>query len=526
MKEQRRALWTAATLVALGLVCAGARVKTRRGAPATRGDTFWRVTYDVNFVGTRPGARVRAALPNSTRQTRVYGEAFSHPGLWLDVVRGKHTGAREAVAVTLERGRRAELSADFDIHASASPLALTAMPKAPLPTQLRAHYLRSEGAIQSDDETVRSVASGLMRGKTTRELLVERIVDHCTAKIASDTAQGPSDAVGVLRANAGTPLGRTRAMIALCRACQIPARLVAGLRLENHSDARTHVWAEVRLGKRWVPYDVTNGYRRELPPTYLALRRDAAKVVRGSDVADLRTKFSIQRVTPLLGITGSQPARLLDIVDLTRLPIGMQETLAILLLLPAGALITSIFRNVVGIRTFGTFTPSLLALSFVYADWRVGTIVFALVMAIGLGCRALLDQVKLLMVPRLSVVLTLVVLCLTLAVSTFDHFGLTPSARAVILPLVILTMMIERFYINAEEDGLRNAAKVLTGTLAVALCCLMVLRGQSLGRLALTYPEAQVVVAAALILVGRYSGYRLTELWRFRDLAIPRQEEQ
>ncbi|MFW6158655.1 MAG: 7TM domain-containing protein [Planctomycetota bacterium] len=105
--------------------------------------------------------------------------------------------------------------------------------------------------------------------------------------------------------------------------------------------------------------------------------------------------------------------------------------------------------------------------------------------------------ILLLLVPRLSLILSLVVLMLALAVSVLDYLGLTPSARAVILPLVILTMMIERFHITAEESGLRR----------------------SLVLLALAFPEGLLFVGAPLILVGRYSGSRLTELWRFRDLA-------
>ena len=104
------------------------------------------------------------------------------------------------------------------------------------------------------------------------------------------------------------------------------------------------------------------------------------------------------------------------------------------------------------------------------------------------------------------------------AVSILDYLGLTPSAGAVLLPVVILTMMIERCKITAEEDGHLQALRVLAGTLGVAICCFFVLRITGLGRLVLTFPEVQLFIVAALLLVGRYSGYRLTELWRFRDI--------
>jgi hypothetical protein len=49
----------------------------------------------------------------------------------------------------------------------------------------------------------------------------------------------------------------------------------------------------------------------------------------------------------------------------------------------------------------------------------------------------------------------------------------------------------------------------------------MILCWATVGRMLLVHPELHCFTIAALILLGRYSGYRLTELWRFRDLAGP-----
>jgi hypothetical protein len=250
------------------------------------------------------------------------------------------------------------------------------------------------------------------------------------------------------------------------------------------------------------------------------VRYGGASLVSAKDVA-VRTEYQVQRVHPAPAFLQARRGHPADVFDLTRLPPGMQEVLALLLLLPVGALITAVFRTVVGVRTFGTFTPCLIALSFAFADWRTGLVVFAVVMVGGLSGRKVLEGLKLLMVPRLSLVLTLVVVLSALAVSVFDYCGWTPSARAVLLPVVILTMMIERFHISAEEDGTRSAVRRLAGTFGVALCCFAVLRLRGLGRLALTFPEGLLVLAAALIVLGRYSGYRLVELWRFRGLRGP-----
>lgn len=74
--------------------------------------------------------------------------------------------------------------------------------------------------------------------------------------------------------------------------------------------------------------------------------------------------------------------------DWSHLPDQAQQTLAYLLVLPLGALLTAVVRTMVGFQTFGTLTPSLLAASYLYCDRTTGAVVFVLVMVVGLGSRA------------------------------------------------------------------------------------------------------------------------------------------
>ena len=88
--------------------------------------------------------------------------------------------------------------------------------------------------------------------------------------------------------------------------------------------------------------------------------------------------------------------------------------------------------------------------------------------------------------------------------------------------MVIMTMLVERFYVTTEEDNLYFAVQLLIGTLTLAFVVYSLLGWKTVGRTLLFYPELHLFTVAALILVGRYTGYRLTELWRFRDLAGPK----
>jgi hypothetical protein len=208
----------------------------------------------------------------------------------------------------------------------------------------------------------------------------------------------------------------------------------------------------------------------------------------------------------------------IQILDLTRLPVAMHTVLTILLLLPFAALITAFMRNVVGLQTFGTFSPALLAMSFIYADWRTGVLILLIVVIVGLFGREFLERLRLLMVPRLSIILTMVILCVVFVVSALYHILPEIRGDAVLLPMVILTMLIERFHVTMEEDGLMFTLQLAVGTIVVATLCYAVLNWESVGQFVLTYPESHFFTIAAFIVLGRYAGYRMTELWRFRDL--------
>ena len=521
MVNSRRATpWVVAVLVLCGAVCLGLRLYSRYEVEMLQGDSVWRLTYNISFRAPKAGTKLRAAMPSDGRHSRVFRQDLRYSGLNVERLRPSRTDTRE-ISVATQREGDFRISARFDMHLSQHGNFRLRTGPAQLSADERAQYLRSAKAIQADSREVMQTLQRFQGIVANQVELMEKLFEYCHTQIVSGGEDAPSDAAGVLEKGSATPLGRARALVALCRAGKIPARLVAGFEVKESSDVRPHVWVEVLANSHWEPYDPENGFARELPYRLVPARRDGVDIVHAPGVSDLQATFSLARIPPPGGLLGRRSRRLIDILDLTRLPVEMHEVLSIILLMPLGALVTSVFRTLIGVRTFGTFTPTLLALSFVYADWRAGLVVFAVVVGLGLAARSMLDRLKLLVVPRLSVILTLVVLCIVFAVSWMEYLGRGLSTQAVLLPMVILTMTIERFYLTTEEDGSRFAVQLMAGTLVVAFCCYMVLRWEEVGRLLLIYPEVHFFTVGVLVLMGRYTGYRLTELWRFRDFDQP-----
>ena len=127
-------------------------------------------------------------------------------------------------------------------------------------------------------------------------------------------------------------------------------------------------------------------------------------------------------------------ARGRSIFPLYSLPIQTQAVYSVLLMIPIGALIMVILRNFVGIDAFGTFMPVLIALAFRETKLVWGVILFSVLVAPGLSIRFLLERLRLLLVPRLSAVLIVVVI-LMLLISLMSHrLGMETGLSVALFP--------------------------------------------------------------------------------------------
>jgi hypothetical protein len=192
---------------------------------------------------------------------------------------------------------------------------------------------------------------------------------------------------------------------------------------------------------------------------------------------------------------------------------------AILLLVPIGVLFLVILRNVIGIRTFGTFMPVLIALSFRETQLLWGIFLFTTLIGIGLLIRLYLEHLKLLVVPRLAAIMIVVIGLMAILSVLTDKLGLERGISVALFPMVILAMTIERMSIVWEELGAFEAIKQGTGSpLIAAMIAYLIMSIKYVEHLVFVFPEILLILLAAILLLGRYSGFRLLELRRFKAL--------
>lgn len=331
-----------------------------------------------------------------------------------------------------------------------------------------------------------------------------------------------SNAALLLGARA-TPTQRIKAMVQVLALEQIPARIVRGIRLNDAGrDATIIPWLEVYDGKQWNYVNPGTG-ELDLPDDYLELWHGSGDLARLSGGRNLNIAVSV-RPSEQAAIHAAEARSVIMSPQLAQfslfsLPLQTQEVYRILLLIPVGVFLLVIARNIVGINTFGTFMPVLIALAFRETELLWGIILFVLVVSLGLVVRFYLDRLRLLVVPRLAAILTVVVLLMALISVISYRLGIEPGLSVALFPMVILTMTIERMTVVWEEQGSAAALRQGLGSLLVASLAHILMSVNELRHIVFMFPELLLVLLAAILLLGRYSGYRLSELLRFRALA-------
>ena len=332
----------------------------------------------------------------------------------------------------------------------------------------------------------------------------------------------PDDNVTLLLGKKASVQKKADLSVQLLALAGIHGRSVHGIRLEDQKGSAPLLhWLEVYDKKQWISFDPVSG-KRGVPEDYLAWWRGMEPLVLSQGVKNLSVNLSVARgeeavVQAALENGESKKSFFLEF-SLFSLPIETQAVYHVILLVPVGVFLLVILRNVIGIRTFGTFMPVLIALAFRETQLVWGLFLFSTLIALGLGIRLYLAHLKLLVVPRLAAILIIVIFLMAISSILTHKLGLERGLSVALFPMVILTMTIERMSIVWEELGASHTLKQGAWSIVAAMLVYLVMSIRTVEHLVFVFPELLLILLAGTIWLGRYSGFRLLELSRFKSL--------
>jgi len=468
--------------------------------------TVWDVEARVAFEGRGQPAKVELTLPDTPPGFALLDEDFVSRSYGL-AIRGAANGNPRQAIWTIRRAAGAQaLYYHMKVYPKREEVAADPGPAPTFPE------------VPEYAEPLRSAIEAVL--KKAREESAD--ISTFTSLLVANINESDDENVKLIRKSA-TEDGWATMLTEVLAGARIPSRVVYGLPLEqDFVDTPLTAWLEVHDGERWLGYNPQTG-QLGYPTNFLIWSYEHAKITATKGVRNIEVGFSGNK-TPMtqLSVANRVESKLdtgLLALSLNDLPVRTQNVYRVLLMVPVGAFVIVLMRGLVGVPTFGTFMPVLVALAFRETKLAAGLALFIIVVSAGLAIRVALTRLRLLLMPRLASVLVIVI-GLMLGISLLSaKLGIEQGLSIALFPMVILTMTIERMSIVWEERGAGTAIKEFIGSLFVAVCGYFAMTEPHLVYLMSTFPELLLVVLAMCLCFGTYTGYRLSEILRFRDLA-------
>lgn len=416
-----------------------------------------------------------------------------------------------------ELSGEAEVGYQFEVQIQPQEFIVDPLIKRP-PLEDNPH-LNSTKLIQSKHQSISDKAKDLGIDTLEHTLdILKTSFRFVQDSIKATNFSGETDALLTLNLGEASCNGKSRLLTALLRSQGIPTRLVGGIIAESGTKTTAHQWTESYIQGHWVPMDPLNNHFLSIPINYLIYYKGDKSLFTRTINRNFQYEFEFQKKMATKFDFDTKDYHWAEVYPYLKSQGIPSEILKVLLMIPLGALITLMFRNVIGVSTFGTFLPALLAASFRDTGLAGGLIGLLLVLALGYLLRKFLDYFQLLHTPKLTFILTFLILTIIALTLIGVNFGIKSWTDVSLLPIVILTLTVERISIQIDESGLKATLKKLYHTTLVIIFCYLGMRSEFLKILFTAFPELLIGIMGLSLYFGRWDGLRVSEFFRFKTL--------
>ena len=195
------------------------------------------------------------------------------------------------------------------------------------------------------------------------------------------------------------------------------------------------------------------------------------------------------------------------------------ETIVLILMLPIITTFIAFLRQVVGIKAFGIYTPLIITFAFLATNGiKYGIAIFFAVIISGMLMRFVLRPFRLLYLPRVAIMLSVVALIILGMLFIGGSLQRTGLAAVSIFPILIMITLVEKFVTVQIEKGNRTAILLALETLVISVTGYYIASWETLIELLIKHPWAVLLTIPINILLGKWTGLRMSEYLRFREI--------
>ena len=459
----------------------------------------WLIEARIDFLARGGPVTASLALPEKIPGFRLYTEQAASPGYGFSIFtedndrRGEWTRRQASGEQSLYYSAQVVETLDFTEEEFTQTV------------QSDAVYWEDAQHMAAEQLIKRARTTSSSPGSLTRELikLLNLATQNQNTSLLLTQEEDPSDLLGKLLNQA-----------------EVPSRTVLGLYLD---DARRRQqltpMLEVLTDEGWLLFNPETG-ESGIPDNLLLWHRGGKSLLDVTGGIHSGVSFSMIRQTvPAAQLAAVQDSQsIFSIIGIHHLPIEEQSMFKLLLLLPLGAAVVVFMRVLIGLQTAGTFMPILISLSFLQTSLLPGLIGFVGVVSFGLLLRSYLSRLNLLLVARIATLVVLVIFLISALSIVGYQLGYSTGMTITFFPMIIIAWTIERMSILWEEEGPHEVLLQGGGSLLVAVIAYLLMQATMIKHLSFNFPELNLVLLAAILTMGQYTGYKLSELRRFRAM--------
>ncbi|MDH4262057.1 MAG: hypothetical protein OEV78_03325 [Spirochaetia bacterium] len=396
-----------------------------------------------------------------------------------------------------------------------------------IPDNIKVYLKDSEAAkeskkIQVNSQAIKKKLDEITKNANTLYEKIQAIHKFITKDIRYINFSGELDAESCLLLMEGSCNGKSRLYVAMAQNLGLPARLVGGIILNKSPKKITHQWVEIYINGQWVPFCPTNDYFAELPKNYIALYYGDQVLFKRTSGINFDYIYSFETVNLPRVDAGETfkdlPINIYGLLNQFEKFNLSLDIFVYLLMLPFAALISVILKNIIGLETFGTFLPILIASVLSNTGVITGILVFFGIISIVYLINTFISRLDLLYHPRMAILLSFVILSLLITFSIGLKFNIYSLVYVVFFPVAIVAITINRVTILMEESSFKKLAMVTLNTIIVIIVSFYFIHSTFLQMIMLSFPELILALIGINIMVGRWAGFRLFEYLRFADL--------
>ncbi len=275
------------------------------------------------------------------------------------------------------------------------------------------------------------------------------------------------------------------------RSIDIPTRLVCGIGVNIQGNGYKRSWLQIHHEGYWKPLDLWPEHNLKL----FALSKDNLDYVTLKSGSNMVERIQFSEVQ----YESDGKFNFEKLYNLHLLPLELQTLLKTLLTLPFAILIIAYLKTIFRIESYGNLTPALLGFALAFNELLVSLTIMTLIFIPTIFVRKLVSNKN--KIVEHTVTLTFLILILIMIITFADMMAWIENPADALLPVVILALLIDKYFVNLKKQGIHQSNIKMLNTLLLSFLVIIVLQFSIVGEWLLTHPELHFITIALAILL-------------------------